>query len=221
MVLAIVAADAAAASVEARVTRIVIDSTPPVAGGAIAYETLRGRAFGELDPNDAKNAVITDIQLGKDVDGKVRYETSFTVTKPVDLSKASGFTWHDVPNRGGGIVIVQTERDLGDIGLTSGWQADNAGATAVPANHATGSNHWVQVPMTRVNGQPVTGTVLARILNRSGADSQPLNVMGNPVPYLPASVSIADAVLTTRTKETVNGQITVGGSVAKRPALVT
>lgn len=213
VVFAVIAGVAAAASVEARVTRIVIDSTTPVAGGAIAYQTLRGRAFGELDPNDAKNAVITDIQLGKDIDGKVRYETSFTITRPVDLSKASGFMWHDVPNRGGAIVIVQAERDLGDIGLTSGWQADNAGATAIPANHATGSNHWVQVPMARENGQPVTGAVLARILNRSGADSQPLNVMGNPVPYLPASLSTADAVLTTHTKETVNGQITVGGVV--------
>jgi len=53
--------------------------------------------------------------------------------------------------------------------------------------------------MACVNGQPVTGTVLARNLNRSGADSQPLNVMGNPVPYLPASLSTADAVLTTST----------------------
>ena len=136
------------------------------------------------------------------MDGKVRHETSFTVTKPVDPSKASGFMWHDLPNRGGGIVIVQAERDLGDVGLTSGWQADNTGAAAVSANHATGSNHWVQVPMARVNGQPVTDTVLARNLNRSGADSQPLNVMGNPVPYLPASLSTADAVLTTSTIKT-------------------
>jgi hypothetical protein len=212
-VVALCAGVAVAASVEARVTRIVIDSTTPVAGGAIAYETLRGRASGELDPNDPKNAVITDIQLGKDADGKVRYEASFSLTKPVDLSKASGFMWHDVPNRGGSIIINVTERDLGDIGLTSAWQADNAGGTAIPANHATGTTHWVQVPMAREDGALVTGNVLARFVNRSGADSQPLNVMGNPVPYLPTTLDTTQAMLTTRTQETVNGQISEGSVI--------
>ena len=212
-VVAVCAGVAAAASVEARVTRIVIDSTTAVTGGAIPYQTLRGRAFGELDPNDAHNAVITDIQLGKDADGKVRYETSFTITKPVDMAMASGFLWHDVPNRGGNIIINVTERDLGDIGLASGWQADNSGATAVPTNHASGTNHWVVVPMARENGQLVTGKVLARIVNRSGPDSAPLNVMGNPVPYLPVSLDTTGAVLTTHTKETVNGQVTEGSVI--------
>jgi len=204
---------ATAFTAQARVTRIVIDSTSAVTGQAVPYETLRGRAFGELDPNDAKNAVITDIQLGRDADGKVRYETSFTLTKPVDMSQASGFMWHDVPNRGGSIIIAAVERNLGDVGLTSGWQADNAGATAVPADRTTGNNHWVAVPMARDNGQLVTGTVLARIVNRSGADSQPLNVMGNPMPYLPATLDTTQAVLVTHTKETVNGQITVGSVI--------
>jgi len=209
---AIFAGVAAASSVQARVTRIVIDSTTPIAG-AIPYETLRGRAFGELDPNDPKNAVITDIQLGTDPDGKVRYEASFALTKPVNMAQASGFMWHDVPNRGGAITIAAVEQGLGDVGLTSAWQADNAGGTAIPANHATGSNHWVQVPMARVDGQLVTGTVLGRIVNRSGTDSAPLNVMGNPVPYLPVSLDTTQAVLTTHTKETVNGQVTVGSVI--------
>ncbi len=209
-VCAVVAGVAAAASVEARVTRIVIDSTTAVTGQNIPYETLRGRAFGELDPADPHDAVITDILLGRDADGKVRYEATFTLTKPVDMSLSSGFMWHDVPNRGGAITIVATERNLGDVGLTSAWQADNAGATAVPAVHSSGSNHWVVVPMARENGQLVTGKVLARIVNRSGVDSAPLNVMGNPVPYLPTSLDTTNAVLTTHTKETVNGQVTEG-----------
>ena len=62
--------------------------------------------------------------------------------------------WHDVPNRGGAITIVAAERNLGDIGLASAWQADNAGATAVPANHArarsTGSQcRWRRMPTAR------------------------------------------------------------------------
>ena len=212
-VVAVCAGVAAAASVEARVTRIVIDSTTAVTGQNIPYETLRGRAFGELDFADPHNTVITDIQLGQDADGKGRDEATFTRTKPVDMSQASGFMWHDVPNRGGGIVIVATERNLGDVGLTSAWQADNAGGTAVPTDHTSGANHWVAVPMARENGQLVTGKVLARIVNRSGVDSAPLNVMGNPVPYLPVSRDTAGAVLTTHTKETVNGQVTEGSVI--------
>jgi hypothetical protein len=67
--------------------------------------------------------------------------------------------------------------------------------------------------MARENGQLVTGKVLARIVNRSGADSAPLNVMGNPVPYLPVSLDTTGAVLTTHTKETVNGQVTEGSVI--------
>ena len=199
---------------QARVTRIVIDATNPLTGQNIPYEQVRGRAFGELDPNDTHNTIITDIQLGKDSDGKVRYEVSFTLTKPVDMSLASGLMWHDVPNRGGAITIVATERNFGDVGLASGWQADNAGATGIPANHAAGSTHWVAAPIARnADGTPVTGAVLGRIVNRSGPASAPLNVMGNPIPYLPASLDTAQAVLVTHTHETINGNVTAGSVI--------
>ena len=110
---------------EARVTRIVIDSKTTVTGQTLAYEQIRGRAFGELDPADPKNAVITDILLGVGSDGKVRYETPFTIVKPLNSADSSGFMWHGVPNRGGNATVSVVERGLGDIGLTSGWQADN------------------------------------------------------------------------------------------------
>src|SRR5439155_3441831 len=58
---------------EAHVTRIVIDHTrsesPAFEGrrfgpdGTVGpYEKLRGRAFGEVDPEDPRNAVITDLK---------------------------------------------------------------------------------------------------------------------------------------------------------------
>src|SRR5919204_4603337 len=103
-----------AAVAEARVTRIVVDDrqplmtgTPPVA--VPGYQQIAGRAFGELDPDDPVNAIIQDIQLGKDADGKVRYVASFALTLPTDLSKASGLMWHDVPNRGTPITIGTLE----------------------------------------------------------------------------------------------------------------
>ena len=206
---------------QARVVRIVVDSTAS-AGliGGLAYETLRGRAFGELSGSDAHNTVITDLALGLDADGKLRYETSFTLTKPVNLLQASGFMWHDVPNRGGVISPAGVGLGDGDILLASGWQADNAGAngggtaTAIPTNHATGSNHWVAVPMARnPDGSLVTGTILGRIVNRSGLNSAALNVMGNPIPYLPATLDTSQATLTVVNHETSDGVITVGGTI--------
>ena len=208
---------------EARVTRIVIDATAPLTGQNIPYTQIRGRAFGVLDPNDTHNQIITDIQLGKDADGMVRYEATWTLTMPTDLSQASGFMWHDVPNRGGAITIVAAERNLGDIGLSSAWQADNAGsggggtATAIPTNRVqgVGGNHWVAVPMAKnADGSLVTGMVLGRIVNRSGAASQPLNVMGNPIPYLPSTLDTTQATLTTHVHETYTGVITSGPNIA-------
>ncbi len=202
------------AAADARVTKIVIDSTTPLTGQDRAYEQIRGRAFGELDPADPHNAIITDLALGKDDDGKVRYETTFLLTKPVDLAQASGFMWHDVPNRGSAYAVAVAERNLGDVVLASGWQADNSGSTGIPSDHAKGSNHWVAVPMAKtIDGSLLTGDVLGRIINRSGPDSQPLNVMNNPVPYLPATLDTSRATLVTHTHETIDGKVSVGATI--------
>ena len=68
-----------------------------------------GRAWGELDPKDSHNALITDIAIAPtNANGMVEYITSFVVVKPVDLSLSSRLLWHDVPNRGGRIVISAT-----------------------------------------------------------------------------------------------------------------
>src|SRR6266487_1183402 len=169
---------------DARVTRIVVDRTQALAGqvaGETPYETITGRAFGELDPGDQHNA-----------NGKVEYVASFFIVKPVTLSNSSGLMWHDVPNRGGRITISSDLRRQGDIGLSSAWQGDNAWSGIVPpppqepnfatlvppyANEllphpAVASNEWVKVPV--LSG--VTGDILGRIINRAGSGAHPLNV---------------------------------------------
>ena len=78
-------------SVHARVTRIVIDSPANyplshnmLTGQDIPYETIAGRAFGELDPNDPRNAIIQDIELApKNAKGKVEYMATFFIVKPM------------------------------------------------------------------------------------------------------------------------------------------
>jgi Alpha/beta hydrolase domain len=211
-----------APSSHARVTKVVVDAiesplcTQRQAGVCVAtdpnYETVTGRAFGELDPIDDHNALITDITSApRNANGKAEYIASFFVVKPIDMSKASGLLWHDVPNRGGRITISADLRANFDVGVSSGWQGDNAGATAVPANASSSapvtasSNEWVKTPVLA----RTTGMILGRIVNRSGQNGQPLNVMGNPIPYFPAADQSA-ATLTTHTHETVDGKVTVG-----------
>ena len=128
-------------SVHARVTRIVIDvkTSPAFAGATFGdkgqYETIAGRAYGELDPNDPRNAIIQDIELApKNAKGKVEYMATFFIVKPTDMSKASGIMWHDVPNRGGDVNFPADSFAGNDVHLLSGWQGDNSGATVVPAN---------------------------------------------------------------------------------------
>ena len=224
---ALVAAALCALPAQARITRIVIDRTATLSGQTIPYQTLAGRAFGELDPRDPHNSIITDINLGKDSDGKVRYVTSFFLVKPVDMSQASGFMWHDVPNRGGRITIVAAERNLGDVGLSSGWQSDNAGAggpgsaTTVPPEASSlvpvptlAGNEWVLVAVAKnPDGSTVTGFVQGRIINRSGLNSQPLNVMGNPIPYLPATLDTTQARLRVRFHESIDGETVEGQEI--------
>src|SRR3984893_19588223 len=122
---------AMAATAQARLTRIVVESKVSPAfdgasfGNAGQYETLAGKAFGELDPNDRRNAVIQDIKLApRNARGMVEYTATFQIVKPVDMAKASHLMWHDVPNRAGRLTIVPIERGMGDIGLSSGWQGD-------------------------------------------------------------------------------------------------
>ena len=201
---------------QARVTRIVIDETKPLAtdaSGGIPYEQIAGRAFGELDPRVSGNAIIQDIELGKDADGKVRYVATFVLTKPVDNAKASGLMWHEVPNRGLRRPNVVQERALGDIDLTSAWQGDNAGATAVRATAGVELPHWLKLPVARgLDGKPVTGDVFGRIVNRSGPASQPLIVQTNPVPYKPVSLDTRASRLVSRVAESTRGEV-VGESV--------
>ncbi len=208
----------------ARITKIVIDETVSPAfckgpvcasfGEAGQYEQISGRAFGELDPTHSRNALIQDIALGRDADGKVRYVATFVITKPVDLSKASGLLWHDVPNRGRPLTLSSQERASGDVGLASAWQGDNAGmsvalGTTVRANMTANANHWLQVPVAKhTDGSPVTGLVLARIINRSGPGAQPLIVQTNPVPYFPAGLDTAKATLVSRDHESMDGVVT-------------
>src|SRR5215472_2207977 len=174
--LASVALFAIAPISQARVTRIIVDATASIQNNT--FQQLTGRAFGELDPTDPHNALITDIQIApRNANGNVAYVASFVLRIPSDMTQASGVMWHDVPNRGGDVGFPADSFAANDMQLLSGWQGDNAGGTAVPANVTcltpgcvSFKNHYVQTPV--LTG--TTGQVLGRIVNRSGLGAQPL-----------------------------------------------
>ena len=197
----------------ARVTKIVVESTVDpdatlaATGPTGAIKRISGRAYGELDPAKPLNAIIQDIQLApKNANGKVEYVATFQLVMPSDPAKLSGLMWHDVPNRGGRVTIVQAERNVGDVGLSSGWQGDNSGQTA----YTDPTRDVVIVPIAKnADGSTIRGEVLGRIVNRSGAGSHPILVQTSPLPYTPADLDTKKATLTVVKHETVDGVVSV------------
>ena len=210
---------ACATPVQARVTRLVIDAkTSPAFGGATfgnagQYETLAGRVFGELDPNDPHNTIINDINLAPlNANGKVQYVATFFLVKPIDMSKSSHLMWQDVPNRGGRITIEAASRNDGDIGLSSGWQGDNSGGTGQNADALSLSpiiqngNDYAVVPIPKnSDGSSITGVVMGRIMNVGGVNSQPIIEHTNPIPYKPINLDTTQSTLESHDHETIDG----------------
>jgi hypothetical protein len=206
----------------ARVTRIIIDTkvSPAFAGASFGtagqYETLAGRVFGELDPNDSHNSIINDINLApRNANGKVAYVATFLLVKPIDTSKSSHLMWQDVPNRGGRIVLEAGSRTDGDIGLSSGWQGDNSGGTA-QAPDATAlvpiadnnTNDWAVVPIPKnPDGSSITGVVMGRIMNVGGINSQQIIEHSNPIPYKPLTLDTTQSTLESHDHETIDGTV--------------
>src|ERR1700741_797602 len=112
---------------EARITKIQITSRAIAFGGASfgsggQYETLRGVAFGEVDPDDPLNEVITDIKLApRNSRGKVEYNMDIWINKPVDMTRANGTLLHDVPNRGNVRSLEINVGGAADLNAGDGW----------------------------------------------------------------------------------------------------
>src|SRR5262245_41622271 len=96
-----------APSAEARVTKIVITRVESPTfdgitfGNTGQYKKLVGRAFGEVDPNDPRNAVITDIDLApRNAHGMVEYSTDFYILTPVETWRGNHRVFFEINNRG-------------------------------------------------------------------------------------------------------------------------
>jgi hypothetical protein len=89
------------------ITRLTLNEAPTIAFGGASFgnvgtfEKIHGRAFGELDPANPLNAVITDITLTpRNARGMVEYTVDFYILRPVNPSRGNKVMVFDVTNRG-------------------------------------------------------------------------------------------------------------------------
>lgn len=204
----------ASAPADARLVKFVVSSkeSPTFGGYSFAgvgqYEKIVGMAYGELDPNDPKNSVITDIQLApRNANGKVEYSHTFYILKPIDLTQGAHRMMYEPPNRGNKTVSALNRgvggNDPGSItdptalansflmprGYTlafSGW--DFAAGTST-ANF----NSMINLPVAHnPDGSTITGPAYEYIVMGNGTTtSYTLN-------YKAATLDQSKAVLTDR-----------------------
>jgi hypothetical protein len=91
---------------EARVTAIQIESIEPFAestafGATGAYERLKGRFRGEVDPADPRNRAVVHLDKApRNARGMVEYESEFFILRPADPARGNRTLVYDVTNRG-------------------------------------------------------------------------------------------------------------------------
>ena len=136
LVLAVVADTGYARAQEAGVTRVVIDSREsPAFGGQVfgevgRYEILRGRVFGEVDPEHPGNTGIVYIDSApRNARGNVEYDVDLVIVKPIDMEQGNQTLFYGVNNRGRDPFDTDPDSDglLMRHGFTlvwSGWHAD-------------------------------------------------------------------------------------------------
>jgi hypothetical protein len=193
----------ASADADANVVRIEITKTEAVGP---SHQRISGKAYGELDPTDPRNALIVDIELApRNVRGKVEYVATFSLVKPTDMATASGVLVYTVVNRGGGAASANAD---GHVTLVSGWQGD-----VVP----TSENQTIRVPIAKnADGSSIAGPLTLRFTGLSGNTAPLLIPRGQPSPYPPVSLDTSKAALISATAETPagikSGVVTIAGT---------
>lgn len=202
----------------AHVERIVIDGTETSAASAdaVSHTTLRGRAFGELDPDEAQNRIIQDIQLApRNARGRVEYVADFTLSYPTQHTANPGVLLFDAANRGTPLADLGfgVQRPDGTIGgffaqqglivLRSGWQAD-APRASVRFYGVELQRVGLDVPVAKLpDGGSIRGPVRAEIIVNERTSTASLGgafAQGHKT-YAPVSLDDPSAVLTSRRRE--------------------
>ena len=204
----------AAGRAQAEMTRVEIRSTTDALGGRSfgsvgAYELLKGTIFFAVDPANASNRVIADLDKApKNAQGRVEFSSDLFIIRPKDRSKGNGVLFFDVVNRGNKSLLsvfsrgtratdFTTESEFGDAWLLTqgytlvfvGWQFDiAAGKTLV----------GFTAPTATERGAPIKGWVRMPFIPDAPAASFTYGRGYNTATYLPVNVQDRSYRLTVR-----------------------
>ncbi len=204
----------AAGRAQAEMTRVEIRSTTDALGGRSfgsvgAYELLKGTIFFAVDPANASNRVIADLDKAPtNAQGRVEFSSDLFIIRPKDRSKGNGVLFFDVVNRGNKSLLsvfsrgtratdFTTESEFGDAWLLTqgytlvfvGWQFDiAAGKTLV----------GFTAPTATERGAPIKGWVRMPFIPDAPAASFAYGGGYNTATYLPVNVQDRSYRLTVR-----------------------
>src|SRR2546421_1799513 len=200
-------------------SRLHIDRIEPFAAGmpfgtAGSYLRLMGTAYGELDPQHPRNAVIVNLDKApRNARGCVEYAADVYIMRPTDVSKGNHKLLYEVNNRGRKRLLPifheapetsptsandpATVDDAGNgflfrQGYTlvwSGWDPD-----APRANQGM----TIRVPIATEGGKPIVQTIRDEFVVGTRLPGTRLTA---PLSYAAATLNQGQARLTVRAKE--------------------
>ncbi|MCC6365086.1 MAG: hypothetical protein IT165_16355 [Bryobacterales bacterium] len=201
----------------ARITRVTITSVQsPTFGGATfgnagQYKKIVGKAFGEVDPNDPHNAVITDIGLApRNARGMVEYSMDIYLLLPLDLSKGNGKLFYEINNRGNKLALSGTFGSVNSSptgGNDPTTTADAGNGFLMRQGYAIAWSGWdasvapgnnlltITVPrVTNPDGSSITGRALEEFFIDNST------TMTGALTYAAATLDQSQATLTVRNR---------------------
>ncbi|MBI2949925.1 MAG: hypothetical protein HYY23_20015 [Verrucomicrobia bacterium] len=182
-------------------------------GDAGAYEKIIGVARFAVDPADAANRAIVDLDKApRNAQGKVEFESDFYILAPRDPRKSNGALFYEVNNRGLKLCLrafndgpqsndPTTPADAGDgflfrRGYTvvwCGWIGE-----LVPGD----GRLLLRPPVATQNGKPIRGIVRYETTANAPAESLPLARREGLGSFSPTERGEKEGVLTWRMRET-------------------
>ena len=172
-------------------------------GSVGQYEKLRGVAYGELDPSDPRNAVITDIGLAP-VNGRgmVEFSMDIFILKPIELNAGNHRLLFDFNNRGSMRVGHLNDAPPTNDPTTA---ADAGTGFIMDRGYTVASNGWdisargagsmkISVPVAKNGGATITGPSYEYIVFENGA------TLTSELAYPAATLDKAQANLTIRAR---------------------
>ncbi len=206
-------------SVYAEVVSFKILKREPFAGGQAfgavgPYDQITAVARFAIDPKDARNRVIVDLELApKNAAGKVEFASDVVILAPKDPSKGNGAVFYDVNNRGNKLALGMFNRPPGGPGPDAKNPAGDGflmrkGYTVVWSGWigellAGDGRLLLQPPQAHENSKLVRGLVRQEMSSDTRVKSMPLSRRPNHGSYRPTVENEAKAVLTKRKQ--VNG----------------